>query len=110
MYWKTLITLLLLLPLFEWYGLPPFQSTVELAECFVLWPEEVHCKAICVQPTSLVDQPQESATFNTPVDQLVPHKQLIALLPHPHAARDRPPSLFISTSRSLRAPPTLILA
>ncbi|NOS77518.1 MAG: hypothetical protein HOP35_06195 [Nitrospira sp.] len=110
MNWKTLITLLLLLPIFEWYGLPPLQSTVEIAEYFILLPEESHCKAVCVHPSSLVDPPQASAPFDIPYEERVPHEQLIALLPHHHTARDRPPSLLCSTSHSLRAPPTLILA
>ena len=109
MNWKILISLLLLLPIFEWYGLPPLQSSVEIAECFVLWPEESQCKAICVHPSSLIDQPQESVSFDISHDEHLPLDRLIALLPHPYAWRDRPPSLLCSTSHSLRAPPTLIL-
>jgi hypothetical protein len=110
MKWKILTALFLLLPLFEWYGLPPLQSTVELAECFVLSPEGSHCNEICIHPSPLIDSPQESAPLDISFDESAPHKRLISLLPHPHAARDRPPSLLCSTNHSLRAPPTLILA
>ncbi|MCX5727370.1 MAG: hypothetical protein NTZ28_00740 [Nitrospirae bacterium] len=109
MTWKNLIIILLLLPtIWWWYVLPP--STAEFAKHMVLSPEGSHCNEICVHPSSLIDPPQESATFEIPDDESAPHEQLIALLPHPHASRDRPPPLFWSTSHSLRAPPTLILA
>ena len=110
MSWKILIALLLLLPTCWWCGLPPLLGTVELAELSVLWSEESACSEICVHPSSLVDPPQESATFDISYDECAPHGQLIALLPHPHAARDRPPPLFSSLSHSLRAPPSLMLA
>jgi hypothetical protein len=110
MNWKNLTAFLLLLPIWWWCGLPPLLGTVELAELSVLWSEESACSEICVHPSSLVDPPQESATFDVSDDEPDPHKQFIVLLPHPHAARDRPPSLLCSTSHSLRAPPSLILA
>ena len=110
MNWKTLIALLLLLPTCWWSGLTPLWTGVELAEHYVLSPEGSHCNEICVHPSSLIDPPQESATLAIPFDDRAPHEGLIALLPHPYAARDRPPSLLYSTSHSLRAPPTLILA
>ena len=110
MNWKTLIALLLLLPTCWWSGLTPLWTGVELAEHYVLSPEGSHCNEICVHPSSLIDPPQESASLNISFEESVSHKQLIALLPHPHAGRDRPPSLLYSTSHSLRAPPTLILA
>jgi len=112
MHWKTLAAIFLLLGLiFLWCGLPPFwSSTVELAEHYVLAPEGSHCNEICVHPSSLIDPPRQSASLAIPVDAHIPHERFIALLPHPHAARDRPPPLLYSTSHSLRAPPTLILA
>ena len=110
MNWKILIAFLLLLPTWWWCGLPLLGSTVELAEHYVLSPEGSHCNEVCVHPSSLVDKPQESATLDIAFDESAPPEQLIALLPHPHAARDHPPPLFSSLSHSLRAPPTLILA
>ena len=110
MNWKTLIALLLF-SLIGWLnGLTPFSTALELAEHYVLFPEGSHSNEICVHPSSLVDPPQESAPLDIPYDECAPHEQLIALLPHPHASRDRPPPLLCSTSHSLRAPPTLILA
>ncbi len=110
MNWKTLIVVILLLQVCVYNGLTPLWSGVELAEHYVLSPEGSHCNEICVHPSPLIDQPQESATFNIPDDQCALHERFIALLPHPHAARDRPPPLLYSTSHSLRAPPTLMLA
>jgi hypothetical protein len=110
MNWKTLIALLLF-SLIGWLnGLTPFSTALELAEHYVLFPEGSHSNEICVHPSSPVDPPHESATFDIPDDESVPHEQLIALLPHPHTGRDRPPPLFYSLSHSLRAPPSLILA
>ncbi|NOT21733.1 MAG: hypothetical protein HOP22_03270 [Nitrospiraceae bacterium] len=110
MNWKTRIAILLVLPIWWWCGLPPLWSTIELAENYVLYDEGEHCNTMVPHPTSLVNQPQESALLDVPLDARGPHEYLIALLPHPHAARDRPPPRFYSTSHSLRAPPTLILA
>jgi hypothetical protein len=109
MNWKTLIALLLLPLMYWWSGLPLY-STVEMAENYVLCAEGEHCNTMAPHPTSLVDQSQKSATFDVPLDARGPHEHLIVLLPHPRAARDRPPPLCWSTSHSLRAPPTLILA
>lgn len=110
MNWKILIACLLL-PLMCWVsGITPLWTGLELAEHIVLSPDESHCNNICVHPSPLIDPPQESATFDIFFDEPAPHEQLIALLPHPYAARDHPPPLLYSTSHSLRAPPTLILA
>ena len=111
MNWNNIIAILLLLESISWLcGLPPIWTEVELAEHYILYPENVPCSEICVHPSSLIDQPQESVSFDISHDEHLPLDRLIALLPHPHAARDRPPPLFWSTSHSLRAPPTLILA
>ena len=110
MNWKTVIALLLLPLMYWWSGLPLLSTGVELAEHYVLSPEGSHCNEVCVHPSSLVNPPQESAPLDIPYDKCAPHEQFIALLPHPHAARDRPPPLLCSTSHSLRAPPTLMLA
>lgn len=111
MNWKTLIAILLLLPVYWWYvGVIPPLDPVEFAEHMVVVPEGEHCNEVCAHPSSLIDPPRQSALHAIPVDAHIPHERLIAVLPHPHAARDRPPPLFYSTSHSLRAPPTLILA
>ncbi|NOT21738.1 MAG: hypothetical protein HOP22_03295 [Nitrospiraceae bacterium] len=108
MNWKTLIAILLLLPMCWWCGLPPLWSTVELAEHYAVFGE--HCDDLCVHPSPLIDPPQASASLDIPSDESVHLEQLIALLPQPHTGRDRLPSLLYSTSRSLRAPPSLIFA
>ena len=110
MNWKILIALLLLPLICWWSGLTPLWTGVELAAHYVLSPEGSHCNEICVHPSSLIDPPHESASLDNSYDEYAPHERLIAVLPHPHAGRDRPPSLLSSTSHSLRAPPTLILA
>ncbi|TKB72320.1 MAG: hypothetical protein E8D46_14355 [Nitrospira sp.] len=110
MNWKIPIACLLL-PLMCWVsGITPLWTGGELAEHYVLSPEGSHCNEICVHPSSPINPPQVSATLDIPFDESAPHERLTALLPHPHAARDRPPPLFYSLSHSLRAPPTLILA
>ncbi len=43
MNWKTLIAILLLLPMYWWCDLPPFWSPVDLAEYSVLSPEGSRC-------------------------------------------------------------------
>ncbi len=110
MKWKTLIVVVLLLQVCVYNGLTPLWTGVELAKHYVLSPEGSHCNEVCVHPSSLIDPPLESASLDSSYNEPVPPERLIVLLPHPHAARDRPPSLLCSTSHSLRAPPTLILA
>ena len=111
MNWKTLIAILLLLPVYWWYvGVFPPLDAREFAEHMVVVPEGEHCSEICVHPSSLIDPPQQSASLAIPVDTHIPHERLIAVLPHPRAARDRPPPQFSPISHSLRAPPTLIPA
>lgn len=110
MNWKILIVLLLLLQICVYNGLTPLWTGVELAEHYVLSPEGSHCNEICVHPSSLIDSPQISTAFDILAHGLISHEHLITLLPTPYAARDHPPPLFYSTSHSLRAPPTLILA
>ena len=113
MNWKNLIAVLLLLqPLWWLGGLLSCSGALEFAEHMIVvhGGEGEDCNEMCVHPTSLIDPAQVSATVDIPFDERAPHEQLIALLPHPHAARDRPPPLLYSLSHSLRAPPTLILA
>ena len=111
MSWKVLIAILLFLPLWWWHvGVVPPLDALAFAEHMVSVPEGSHCNEICVHPSSLIDPPRQSASLAIPVDAHIPHERFIALLPHPHAARDRPPPLLYSTSHSLRAPPTLMLA
>jgi hypothetical protein len=111
MNWKRLTAILLLLPVYWWHvGVIPPLDAREFAEHMVVVPEGGHCNEVCVHPSSLIDPPQVSASLDIPDEAHIPHECLIAVLPHPHAARDRPPPLFLSTSHSLRAPPTLILA
>lgn len=111
MNWK-ILTALLLLPVICWYsGITPLWTGVELAEHYVECSEGSHCNNICVHPSPLIDPPQVSAAFDILDHDPLSHTRLIALLPHPYAAGDHPPlSLLCSTSHSLRAPPTLILA
>ena len=111
MNWKNLIAILLLLPVYWWYvGVIPPLDAIEFAEHMVVVPEGEHCNEVCAHPSSLIDLLQQWASLDIPDDAHTPHERLIAVLPHPHTARDRPPPLFYLLSHSLRAPPTLILA
>jgi len=108
MNWKVLIGILLLLPTWDWCGLPLVSSPVEIAEHYAI--EGEHTSGFPDCPSPVIDQPQVLVQFDIPDDEPAYQEQLMALLPHPHLARDHPPPLFYSLSHSLRAPPTLMLA
>lgn len=110
MNWKSLTAFVLFLPVWWWVVtvLPPPFGAVEFA--MHMAEEGEHCDEFCAHPTSPIDAPQASASFDIPVNEIAHQEQLIALLPPPHLARDHPPPLFFSLSHSLRAPPTLIPA
>ena len=107
--WLKVVAFLLLLPMYWWSDLPPFWSSVELAAHFIEYEGE-HCNEICPHAASLIDRPQPSALSESLLFDLLLLDRPIALFPPDHLARDHPPPLFHSISRSLRAPPTLILA
>ncbi|MBL8044805.1 MAG: hypothetical protein JNL86_17995 [Nitrospira sp.] len=105
-YRKQFGALVLLVPLYWWMVcvLPPV-GAVE----FVTHMAEAgeHCVSFCQHPSSPVDQPPQSAVLDTLVDQQAFHAP-VGLRPYRRVRQNRPPPLFYSLSRSLRAPPSLI--
>lgn len=110
MNWKVRIAILLFLPVCWWVELPPLWSAIDMAQHHVECSDDEHCDVSCPHPVSPIDPPHSVSAPDIPYDESILHEQLIALLPHPHLARDRPPPLFYSLSHSLRAPPTLMFA
>lgn len=109
MNWKKLIALLLFPIVCLWLEIQvPLVGAAEFATHMAEAGE--HCDDHCPHPALFLEKPQEANFAVIPSEAGLLQPQLLEMPAPSRHGRDRPPPLFFSLNRSLRAPPTLIPA